>query len=246
MQLEWGRATVKGMKNSRTVFTALGVLVILGFGLWGAYGSNFNAVQDITNGNASSQTCTTGFMWNGSECVTDTRNSIDHNCASNYVWNGTQCVINSGGTDPGTNGTTGAGTTGSTGTTGTTGTSGSTGTSGTTGSTGTNSGTSGTTSTNSGGANSTGSTTTGAQPSATIEPITTGQLAAVFTGYKLSNSPFTSLARAGFSQLEMSWLGAEILRTLIRNRERGITEIKVSDLKEHSQLIQEAREYVKK
>lgn len=234
------------MKNSRTVFTTLGVLVILGFGLWGAYGSNFNAAQESSTNDPSSQSCLAGFTWDGSDCVPDTGGSIDHNCASNYVWNGTQCVINSGGTDPGTNGTTGVGTTGSTGTTGTTGTSGSTGTSGTTGSTGTNTGTSGTSSTNSSGANSAGSTNTGAQPSATIEPITTGQLAAVFTGYKLSNSPFTSLARAGFSQLEMSWLGAEILRTLIRNRERGITEIKVSDLKEHSQLIQEAREYVKK
>jgi len=203
--------------------------VILGFGLWGAYGSNFNAAQESTSSNdPSSQSCLAGFTWDGSDCVPDAGGTNDPNCASNYEWNGTQCVVIPSNTDPGTNGTTGTGTTGSTGTTGTTGTS---------GNTNTNTGTTPKTST--GSSSTSGNTTPDTLPSATITPITTSYLAITYTGYKLLKSPFAMFDR--YNGLEMSNLGSEFLRIFIRNRERGINEITLADLQEKVGLIQDAR-----
>jgi hypothetical protein len=63
----------------------------------------------------------------------------------------------------------------------------------------------------------------------------------LFRGYKLADSPLASLSQSGFSQREMAWFGAEILRSMIRAEQQGRNSLNSNDLAWMAWLLKEKR-----
>jgi hypothetical protein len=195
------------------------------------------------------------FRYGGSYQAASGLNSGENNCEEGYSWNGSACVVpGDGGANNGTghsdNGQddnnsgndTSAGNNASTG--GNT-SSDNTTSNGNTSSNSTNTGSGNTSGNSTGRTRSSGSGSTGSTSQAPSGDTATAPVAPTpavkFTGYTLTKSPFADLAQGGFSQSEMSWLGSEMLRTLIRANWQGRTYLNKSDLVWIAWILRESR-----